>query len=154
MLNLKRVVVVMLSGSLAALLLAVNASAAVTTNIDIPLAGAVSNPCNGETVFFTGIDHFTASVTLDNAGGFHMAFHDNIHVTAAGDQGNSYVGNQEDNATINGRLGLVQTEPFTFTEISKGSAPNFQEHALFHITVNANGTVTVLIDNFTASCRG
>ena len=137
------------------LLIAGHALAAVVENVhDIPLSGAVFNPCNGETVTFTGVDHFTMQVTLDGAGGFHADFHDNVHVTATGDQGNSYVGNQEDNGPLNGRVAMEQTLPFTFSEISKGAAPNFEVHALQHITVNANGSVTVSINTFTSSCRG
>lgn len=152
----RQIILVVSSLAIAALLLfTVEAPAVVVQNVhDIPLSGAVFNPCNGETVTFTGVDHFTATVTLDGAGGFHLDAHDNVHVTATGDQGNSYEGNQEDNAPLNGRVAIVQTLPFTFSEISKGSAPNFEVHALQHITVNANGTVTVFFSSFTSSCRG
>lgn len=129
------------------------AIAAEITNMDIPVSGTVFNPCNGETVTFSGVDHFTASVTLDRAGGFHISYHDNIHVTATGDQGNTYVGNQEDNFQINGRVGYEETETLVFSEISKGSAPNFEVHAIFHITVHPDGTVTAFVDHFTAICR-
>ena len=152
--RIKSIVLVSSLAITALLMIAVKAMAAVTTNIDIPINGAVFNPCNGETVTFTGVDHFTAQVTLDGAGGFHMDFHDNIHVTATGDQGNSYEGNQEDNGPLNGRVAMEQTLPLTFSEISKGPAPNFEVHALQHITINANGTVTVSINTFTSSCRG
>jgi hypothetical protein len=146
---------VMSSLAMAALLLiAVDATAGVVVNVDIPISGTVFNPCNGETVTFSGIDHFTASVTLDGAGGFHTVAHDNIHVTATGSLGNSYEGNQEDNFEFNGRVGVEQTFGLTFSEISKGSAPNFEVHVLQHITVNPNGTVTVFVDNFTSNCRG
>jgi hypothetical protein len=147
--------VVVSSLAMAALLLiAVNAMAEIVTNVDIPLSGAVFNPCNGETVTFSGIDHFTASVTLDGSGGFHTTAHDNIHVTATGSLGNSYEGNQEDSFEFNGRVGIEQTFGLTFSEIGKGSAPNFEVHMLLHITVNPNGTVTVFVDNFTSNCRG
>ena len=136
------------------LLITINSSAAVLTNIDIPVSGAVFNPCNGETVTFTGVDHYVASVTLNASGGFQSDAHDNIHVTATGDQGNSYEGNQEEHLTINGRVGLVQTLPQTFSEISTGSAPNFEIHSLMHITVNANGTVTAFVSTYTSSCTG
>jgi hypothetical protein len=138
----------------ALLLVAVNAAASVIVNVDIPVSGAVFNPCNGETVTFSGIDHFTIQVTFDGAGGFHADAHDNVHVTATGSLGNSYEGNQEDNNPFNGRVGFEQTFGLTFSEISKGSAPNFELHILQHITVNANGTVTVFFSNFTANCRG
>lgn len=147
--------VVVSSLAMAALLLiAVDATARVAVNIDIPVSGAVFNPCNGETVTFSGIDHFTISVTFDGAGGFHANAHDNVHVTATGSLGNSYEGNQEDNNPFNGRVGVEQTFGLTFSEISTGSAPNFEVHVLQHITVNPNGTVTVFVDNFTSNCRG
>jgi len=138
----------------ALVLVTVNAAARVIVNVDIPVSGAVFNPCNGETVTFSGIDHFTFHVTFDGAGGFHADAHDNIHVTATGSLGNSYEGNQEDNNPFNGRVGLEQSFGLTFSEISNGSAPNFEVHVLQHITVNANGTVTVFFSNFTSNCRG
>jgi hypothetical protein len=137
------------------LLIPAMALAAVVENIhDIPLSGAVINPCNGETVTFSGVDHFVARVTLDAGGGFHLATHDNIHVTATGSDGNSYEGNQEDTSELNGKIGVEQTSVLTFSEISKGSAPNFEVHILQHITVNPNGTVTVFFSNMSANCRG
>jgi hypothetical protein len=138
----------------ALLLVAVNAAASVVLNVDIPLSGAVINPCNGETVTFSGVDHFTIHLTFDGAGGFHADAHDNIHITGTGSLGNSYEGNQEDNNPFNAKVGLESTFGLTFSEISKGSAPNFEVHILQHITVNANGTVTVSFSNFTANCRG
>jgi hypothetical protein len=127
--------------------------ASVVTNVDIPVSGVVFNPCNGENVFFNGVDHFTAHLTISGIG-FHLDTHDNIHVTATGDQGNSYEGNQEDNSETNGRVGAEQTVMLVFREISKGSAPNFEVHTLLHVTVNADGTVTAFVNNFTSVCRG
>src|SRR6185437_15552081 len=83
-----------------------SAVAAVVINTAIPVSGAVFNPCNGETVTFNGVDHFTASIVFDGAGGFHADQHDNVHVTATGSLGNSYEGNQEDTFIFNGRLGF------------------------------------------------
>lgn len=136
------------------LLVAVNAAASVVVSIHIPVNGAVFNPCNAETVTFSGIDHFTIHVTFDGAGGFHANAHDNIHVTATGSLGNSYEGNQEDNNPFNGRVGVEQTFGLTFSEISTGPAPNYEVHILEHITVNANGTVTVFFSNASTNCRG
>jgi len=153
--RIKPIPVMVCSLAMVALLLtAVKTMAVVTTNIFIPINGTVFNPCNGETVTFSGVDHFTASVTFDGAGGFHIATHDNIHVTATGSLGNSYEGNQEDTNEANGRFGFEQTFVLTFSEIGTGSAPNFEQHVLQHITVNANGTLTVFVDNFTSNCRG
>ena len=140
-------------GLTALLLIPISAMARVVVNAHVPIRGAVFNPCNGETVTFSGIDHFTTSVTFDGAGGFHSMAHVNIHVTAIGSLGNSYQGNQEDNFTFNGRVGLEQTFGLTFSEITEGSAPNFEIHILQHVTVNPNGTVTVFLSNFTSNCR-
>jgi len=152
--TINRSVVVYSLAMAALLLIAVTVMAAILINMDIPVSGAVINPCNGETVTFSGVDHFTARVVVDGAGGFHLTTHDNIHVTATGDQGNSYEGNQEDTSEVNGRVGIEETFVLTFSEISKGSAPNFEVHMLEHVTVNPNGTITSFVDHITANCRG
>ena len=152
--RINRSVVVYSLAMAALLLIAVTVMAAIIINLDIPISGAVFNPCNGETLTFTGVDHFTARVVFDRAGGFHLTTHDNIHVTATGDQDNSYEGNQEDTNEVNGRVGVEQTFVLTFSEISKRAAPNFEVHVLQHVTVNPNGTVTSFVDHITANCRG
>jgi hypothetical protein len=134
------------------LVIASNAPASVVDNNNVPVSGAVINSCNGETVTFNGIDHFVATVTLDSSGGFHLFEKDNVHVTATGSLDNSYEGNEEQRMQLNGRVGMVQTNVMTVTVIGLGSAPNFVVHALEHITVNANGTVTAAISTFTSSC--
>lgn len=145
--------VVVFSLAFAALLLiAANAMASVVTNVDIPINEAVINPCNGETVTISGVDHSTATVTPDGAGGFHMTLHDNIHVTGTGS--NSYEANQEDTNELNGRVGVEQTILLTVGVISEGPAPNFEENILEHVTVNPNGTVTAFLEHATANCRG
>jgi hypothetical protein len=114
----------------------------------------VPNPCNGAILTFSGELHLTASVTLDGSGGFHLATEDNIHVTATDNLGNQYVGNEEDTFQVNGLVGVEETATDTFSEISLGSAPNFTVTAVFHITVNPNGTVTAFVNNLTEKCLG
>ena len=93
-------------------------------------------------------------ITSDGAGGFHVVSHDNIHVTATDDQGNSYVGDQSVNSTFNARVGLENTFLFTLTLITHGSAPNVQQTFVQHITINANGTVTAFFTHVSAKCPG
>ncbi len=152
--NLRPILSVACLLTVGAMGLTLRGRAGVVTNIDIPISGSVFNPCNGENVAFAGVDHFTAHITLSNNGRFHIDTHDNIHVTATGDQGNTYVGNQEDHSSLNGLVGVEQTAPLTFSEITKGSAANFEVHAVFHITVKPNGTITSFVNSFTSSCRG
>jgi hypothetical protein len=148
-----RVVVSMLAIAILILIPAMSLASQII-NVDIPISGAVMNPCNGETLTFSGVDHFVATLTFDARGGIHVISHDNIHVTASGSDGNSYEGNQEVNNEFNAKFGVENTLVFTFSEISKGSAPNFEMNILEHITVNPNGTVTVFFSNMSANCRG
>ena len=141
-------------GIAALLLMAVKSAASVVTNVHSPVSGSVTNPCNGEIVKFTGVEHLIATVTIDRSGGFHLTAHENIHITATGNLGSSYEGNQENTFEFNGRVGDEQTFVLNLSAISKGSAPNFELHVLQHETVNPNGTVTSLVDHSTASCRG
>lgn len=144
-----------LAAVLFALALVMPASAATVTNITFPISGTgVPNPCNGAILTFSGELHLTFRVTLDSSGGFHLGAEDNIHVTATDNLGNTYVGNEEDTFEFNGRVGVEETATDTFSAISLGSAPNFVVTAVFHITVNPDGTVTAFVNNFTAACRG
>lgn len=125
-------------------------------SISFPVSGEVFNPCNGDVVDFTGEFHDVANVTINN-NSFHIVFQDNaqgIHGIGT-PSGVSYSGSQHDNFVLNETIGASNvTEEGSFTEISQGSAPNFVVHDLLHITVNADGTVTATVDNFTAECRG
>ena len=133
------------------LLFAVNAAAGVFLNLDIPVSGMVLNPCNGETVTFSGIDHFT--FIIDGTGG--LILHDNVHVTAIGSLGNSYVGNTTDIFQEGDRGKPAEsTDVSTMRLISNGSAPNFEMDQVIHVTVNPNGNVTADAGHFTSNCRG
>lgn len=149
---------VVAGASLLALLIALAlvkpALAATVSNVDIPLSGTVINPCNGETIFFSGIDHFTLQITVNNGGGYHYSIHDNIHVTATGDQGNTYIGNQEDYSDHNFTGSSEATSTLSFSEISQGSAPNFEMTATQHITFTPAGIATANFLDYRAACRG
>ena len=130
------------------LLFAVNAAASIFFNVDIPVSGTVLDPCNGETVTFSGFDHIT--FIIDRTG---FIVRDNMHVTGTDSLGNSYEGNTEDIFNFGGQVG-GQTFGTSMTLISTGSAPNFEMVQLVHVTVNANGTVTADAGHFTSNCRG
>jgi hypothetical protein len=52
-----------------------------------------------------------------------------------------------------GHIGQVFTHINNFRIIGQGPGNNFLVHEVFHITVNANGTVTSLVDGVTADCK-
>ncbi len=144
-----------LLGVIVTFAMATPAMAATETNMDVPLSGVVTNTCNGENVAFNGVDHLTVQATY-TSNNYHLATHDNIHVTGTGDLGNTYVGNQEDYSNLNLSLteGAESTSTLSFSEIGQGSAPNFLISAVFHITFTPAGTISAYVNNYTTSCRG
>ena len=110
-------------------------------------------PCGGnEAVALQGSMKMTVGVTFDESGGSHFSMHSNFQgVTGTGmSSGFTY----EVPTTMNSNLDLGSANTLTITLtanvrfISHGSAPNFNLHENFHITINANNEITVLFDNF------
>jgi hypothetical protein len=133
-------------------------SAAVVQNVQVPLNVTVFNPCNGDLIAVTGSIHLLASTTSDGGGGFHIAFMDNVsQVTGTGSvSGATYHGVGGDWFTANVKppfpVELTMTDVFGL--ISAGSSPNLVITDTFHITVNADGTLTANVARFSLSCNG
>lgn len=137
-------------------LLPFRAFAAILFKGNVPISGATFNPCNGDSVSFTGQAHEVVRETIDGNGGAHVAGKMIVHITGIGSaSGDAYVGNGEVsfNQNLNSSLTLTRTEPVSSELIAQGSAPNFLFKALAHITVNPDGTVTSFFDSFTPACR-
>lgn len=134
-----------------------SASAAVIQNITVPLNQTVFSPCTGDVFQATGSIHLVETMTFDGSGGFHAAFMDNVsQVTGVGSvTGATYHGVGGGWFTVNGRLPfpIEATETDVFGLISAGSTPNLVVTATFHITINANGTITANVARFSAACR-
>ncbi|HEY7125588.1 MAG TPA: hypothetical protein VH540_16650 [Ktedonobacterales bacterium] len=149
------------------LALAVPASAApvVQTNVHIPISGVVSDSCTGANITFSGDYHIKSQVNYDEGAagmGVHAHVHGNIHVTGTDDQGNEYIGNEEGETLIDGRVDedgqtVLQEETSildTFELVSQGAAPNLTMKVLAHVTLNPNGTITALVQRITTTCQG
>jgi hypothetical protein len=54
---------------------------------------------------------------------------------------------------FNTSFGMEETFINNFRIIGQGPGNNFLVHENFHITINANGTVTAFHDNFTIDCK-
>ena len=97
-----------------------------TVHSEIPVVGLPTvNPCNGESVPFSGpFDNiFHANSTAD---GFHVSIHDSAHLTGMGSLGNSYIlsalgGDEFDVGTVDG----AYVTPFHGVVVSAGGAPNY-----------------------------
>jgi hypothetical protein len=139
---------------------AFSARAAVIDNETISLDGfTVFVPCadggNGEDVVFTGNLHVLLAVTLNASGGFHAKEHFQPQgLTGVGQStGDKYQGTGVTQDTFNGKVGSTFTFVNNFRIIGQGPGNNSLLHETFHVTVNANGTTTVVHDNLTSDCK-
>jgi hypothetical protein len=132
---------------------------AVVVNERIPIFFGVVNPCNGEElVSLEGDIHIVISMTEDGNGGFHFGVLNESHFSGIGAMtGAQYRGF----FNSNGHFHVLQPFPQIFTvaspgtmTISSGDVPNFIVLFVSHLTINANGEVTVDKNEFRTECRG
>ena len=154
-----------LLGLLVVLGLAVAASSAsgaattVTTSTSIPIDAVVFVPCAnggaGENVELTGTLHDLFSLTFDGKGGVHVKTLDNPQgVSGTGQStGAKYQGTGGTQSVFDAQVGSETTNINNFRIIGQGPGNNFLVHENFHVTVNANGTVTAFVDNFSVDCK-
>ncbi len=144
-----------------ALLVCAPIYAAVVTNTSFPVNIPVLIPCAaggaGEVVTLTGNLHVLISVTV-NANNISL----DSHVQPQGISGTGSVTGDKYQGTGITRFNLnadVIGFPFNttfvnnFRIIGQATGNNFLVHQTFHITVNADGTVTAFVDNFSVDCK-
>lgn len=131
--------------------------AALVANNRVDVNTVALSDCGGEDVLVTGNFHQVLTITVDNAGGFHV----NNHLDFTGLQGvgvvtgTQYVAHQVQMINFNvskDLIGVEVTQPLVFTLIGRGSAPNEVFVAIQHFTINANGEFTSFVDNFRVKC--
>jgi hypothetical protein len=142
------------------LLAGLPAYSAVDTNISIPVAITVFIPCavggTGEFVTLSGDLHILISTTV-NANHISLDSHFQPQgISGVGSvSGDKYQGTGITRTSIEADVTLM---PFIFTFVNnfkiigQGPGNNFLVHQNVHITVNANGTVTASVDNFSTEC--
>jgi hypothetical protein len=137
------------------------ARAAVTVNETDFFAASFLVPCAaggaGEIVDISGPLHVLMSFTINGnnlSGMFHFQPQG---ITGIGETaGDKYqaVGVTAQTFKVSLQNGQAnQTFINNFGLIGQGSASNFLVHENMHVTVNANGTVTVVHDNFLVECK-
>lgn len=137
----------------------VGASATTTTqNTTFPLDIFVSIPCAnggaGDIVELTGPLHDLFHVTADGNGGFHVKQHDQPQdVKGIGSTGTQYSATGVTQEEFNATAGETDTFINNFRIIGQGPGNNFLVHEVEHVTVNANGDVSVTFDNFGVDCK-
>ncbi len=92
-------------------------------------------------------------VTLDSAGGFHIIGNANLQgITGTGlTTGDKYQATGADNFEFNGKVAEERTAAENIHFIGQGRVNNLLVHVTIHITVNADGTMTALVDKFRVS---
>jgi hypothetical protein len=157
-----RRVVLVLASVMTALALATGVALAqaqtFTDSERVPLNTATFNPCTGELVTLAGYLHLLTHTTVDEQGGVHLQSHVNPQqVSGTSTSGTEYraVGkNRTESNTFSGGLPVEVTHVRTFNFISTDATDNFLLHETIHITINANGEVTAVVENVTTECRG
>lgn len=109
----------------------------------------------GEDVVFLGTLHILETATI-NGNKVRLKFHFQPQGlqgigTVTGDKYNATGVTQEtDNiATVGAETTFVNN----FRMVGQGPGNNFSVHQVFHITVNANGDITSVVDQFTTDCK-
>jgi len=146
---------------IALLMLGLPTYAAVDTNMSFPVTISVFIPCavggTGEVVTLNGSIHVLISTTV-NAN--HIS--SDVHFQPQGlsgvgsVSGNKYQGTGITRFSFEADVAgfpFIQTSVNNFKIIGQGPGNNFLVHENFHLTVNADGTLTANIDNFSASCK-
>ena len=115
--------------------------------------------CNGEDVFLSGELLLIFHTTFDARGGIHDKFTlVPRHVRGVGSvTGTAYkaVGGQRSHFNADADFAPLNfTETSMFNLVSQGGTDNLQIRFTFHVTVNANGVETVVVDHFSAKCVG
>jgi hypothetical protein len=130
-----------------------------TDNEKVPTDIAVFIDCAnggaGDEVFLSGNLHILFHGTFDGSGGVHLK----SHFQPQGISGYSLVTGAKYQATgetqdhFNLKVGSQFTYVNNFKIIGQGPGNNFLVHENLHLTVNANGTVTASVDNFSITCK-
>jgi hypothetical protein len=155
-----RFVVASVFAALSAVAFAPSASADGTVITRIPVDANYGNFC-GETIHAVGEVQFRVTTTTDASGGTHVVAGFNyVHVTATGNvTGARYVWafSGVDNSF---NLANYPDGPLVFAATSTsrlvalgGGTGGYLAHSTFHLTINANGTITVNFDNFSIDCK-
>jgi hypothetical protein len=109
----------------------------------------------GEYVYLSGPLHILM-VTTYNAGGGYMS---KTHFQPQGisgvgqTSGVRYQATGGTQDTFTGRIGTTYTYINNFKIVGQGPGNNYMVHETFHYTVNANGSVTAYLDNFSVECK-
>jgi hypothetical protein len=135
------------------------ARAEVTDNLSVPIDQSVFIPCAnggaGELVTLSGNLHILLRYTESAGGGIHAASHFQPQgVSGIGETtGDTYHATGVTQDQFNATVGVEETFVNNFRIIGQGPGNNYLVQEVFHITFNANGSITASFDKFSVDCR-
>ncbi len=135
------------------------ARAEVTSNLSVPIDFSVYIPCAdggaGEVVTLSGDLHTLLRYTESASGTIHAASHFQPQgISGVGETtGDKYQGTGVTQDEFNATVGTEETFVNNFRIIGQGPGNNVLVHSVFHITFNANGSITALVDRLSVDCR-
>ncbi len=127
------------------------------TQISIDIVAFV--PCaadgDGEYVFFSGILNRVSVTTIDNTGSFHtqLDFQPQGIRGEGLTTGASYQWTGATQASFNGQVGYENTFINNYRLIGEGTNNNLLIHQTFHATVQPDGEVTIVVDDYSVECK-
>jgi hypothetical protein len=158
---MKKVVLVGLTAFLLGLSAATSAGAqgalTETHHFVFPQNFVLLNPCTGHLIAFAGDDDAVLHITLDPTGGLHRVTVDHLAIT-----GTDLVSGEtfrevgavvaQDSLDLSGSRSEFTLKQGT-NFIGQGPGNNLVQHETIHVTVDANGDVTAVVDNLLIECR-
>ena len=126
--------------------------------VDFPVWVPCAAGGAGELVRLDGSIQFLFHVTEDPAGGFHVGFENNPQgLSGYGETtGLQYQGTGSTGSHTNGSFSsfpITDTFVNNFRIVGQGPGNDLHVHSNVHFTVNANGDLTTVVDNFSFDCR-
>lgn len=152
-----RRLIILLAVVASGLIAATSASAARATTEKIPfdVVLAPEEAC-GEAIHLSGTLLAQFRTTESSGGNLAVGFHFNPQgITGVGlTSGATYhaTGETQGTTTIKATGGISDTFVNNFKIIGEGSAPNFLQTDVIHLTVNANGVVTATVEKSMIRC--
>jgi hypothetical protein len=123
----------------------------------IPFTTVTFSPCTPDNILVTGEWQIVGHVTRSDNEGFHAGLLINCHGTGIGlNTGAQYLFNQTLSMSLNAGapFPFISTQSLHETLVGQGSVPNLNVTSLAHITVNANGELSVTFSDFEIDCHG
>jgi hypothetical protein len=118
----------------------------------------VGGPCAVENIVFNGMVHWITHTTVDGTGGLHVAAEINFHDMqgVADTSGTRYRFNAVNHFITNFTNGASthQETEDNILLISAGAGDNLKARFVYHLTRNADDTVTVDFVHAEIACRG